>query len=188
MTSPMKPDPAKALVIIDMQAEMQRRIDAGLDCVNPEAGTHIARLAAAFRAAGLPVVHVRHRSDDPAAAFHPGNPLAAPMPCAEALPGEPVFTKTTSSAFASTDMAGWLRERGIGDLVVAGAVAGFCVNTTVRQGCDLGFRMTVARDAVLGFGLGEGQPDAATIFEVTMGLLAADFATVDESATILQRV
>lgn len=188
MTRPMKPDPAKALVIIDMQAEMQRRIDAGLDCVNPEAGDRIARLAAAFRAAGLPVVHVRHRSDDPAAAFHPGNPLASPMPCAEALPGEPVFIKTTSSAFASTELADWLRERGIGDLVVAGAVAGFCVNTTARQGCDLGFRMTVARDAVLGFGLGEGQPDAATIFEVTMGLLAADFATVAESPTILQRV
>lgn len=176
----------KALVIIDMQAEMQRRIDAGLDCVNPDAAARIAALAAAFRARGLPVVHVRHRAADPASAFHADSAMARPMPCAAALPGEPVFTKTTSSAFASTDMAGWLRGQGIDDLVVTGAVAGFCVNTTVRQGADLGFRMTVARDAVLGFGLGAAQPSAATIFEVTMGLLAADFATVVDSGAILQ--
>ena len=49
----------KALLIIDMQREMQRRIDAGLDCVNPDAPERIAALVRAYRDHGLPVLHVR---------------------------------------------------------------------------------------------------------------------------------
>ncbi|WP_151718592.1 isochorismatase family protein [Gemmobacter serpentinus] len=175
----------QALLIIDMQQEMQRRIDAGYDLVNPEAPAQIAALAARFRAQGRAVVHVRHRAQDPAAPFHVDAPGYAPMPCAEAEPGEAVFVKQTSSAFASTDLAAHLRGQGITDLVVTGAVAGFCVNSTVRAGADLGFRMIVVRDAVLGFGLPQDGLSARAIFDVTMGLLAADFAEMTESAAIL---
>ena len=53
---------ASALVIIDMQREMQVRLDAGRDCVNPGAGAAIARLVAACRAAEVPVVHAFGRA------------------------------------------------------------------------------------------------------------------------------
>ncbi len=46
-----------------------------------------------------------------------------------------------------------MRERGITHLVVVGAVAGFCVNSTVRAASDLGFAVTVVTDAVIGFDL-----------------------------------
>lgn len=170
---------ARALLIIDMQRMMQDRIDAGRDTVNPGAPARIAALAAEFRRRGEPVVHVRHRSGDPASALHPLAPGFAPLPCAEALPGEAVFEKTTSSAFASTGLGAHLAAAGITGLVVTGAVAGFCVNSTVRAGADLGFTMTVVRDAVIGFDL-PGLP-AQTIFDVTMAHLAADFATVTDT-------
>ena len=54
----------------------------------------------------------------------------------------------------------------------------------VRAGADLGFRMTVVRDAVLGFDL-SGLP-ARTIFDVTMAHLEADFATVLDTSAIIQ--
>ena len=51
-----------ALMIIDMQMDMQERINGGRDHVNPEAPDNIAALAAAYREAGghfiVPIPHV----------------------------------------------------------------------------------------------------------------------------------
>lgn len=177
---------AKTLIIIDMQMDMQRRIDAGYDHVNTEAPARVAALAAAFRQRGWPVVHVRHREENPASGFHPAAAGYPPMPCAEAEGSEPIFEKRTSSAFASTDLEAWLRAAGCTDLVVVGAVAGFCVNSTVRAAADLGFRVTVVPDAVLGFGLPDAGQSARAIFDVTMALLATDFAAMAQSAEVLE--
>nr|WP_303048859.1 isochorismatase family protein [Phaeobacter sp. HF9A] len=172
-------------MIIDMQMEMQHRILKGQDCVNPDAGARIATLAAQFRHNGWPVLHIRHRDDDPSSPLHRDAAGFAPHPCDTALPHEPVFEKQASSGFASTDLAAWLTAQGISDLVVTGAVAGFCVNSTVRAGADLGFNMTVVRDAVLGFALPAANLSAQVIFDVTMAHLAADFATLVESKALL---
>ncbi|GBQ35937.1 isochorismatase family protein [Gluconacetobacter azotocaptans] len=175
----------KALAIIDMQMDMQHRIEAGRDHVNPASPVRIAELAAAFRRKGLPVLHIRHADENRASPLHPEAAGYRPMPCAEALENEPVFVKRTSSGFASTDLAVYLRDKGIDDLFVTGAVAGFCVNSTVRAGADLGFNMTVVRDAVLGFDMPSAHLSARTIFDVTMALLEADFAKVVDSTAVL---
>lgn len=175
----------KALVIIDMQLEMQHRIAAGRDCVNAGAPERIAALAADFRQNGWPVVHVRHRDDAAQSPLHPEAAGYPPMACAEALEGEAVFVKRTSSAFAATDLAAHLQAQGITDLVVTGAVAGFCINSTVRHGADLGFDMTVVRDAVIGFDLPAAGLSARVIFDVTLAHLEADFARVIDTASVL---
>ncbi|MHA7777759.1 isochorismatase family protein [Roseibium sp. M-1] len=175
----------KALVIIDMQMDMQHRLEAGLDHVNPDAPANITALAAAFRAKSLPVIHVRHRDEDPASPMHPDGAGYEPMDCDAALDGEAVFIKTTSSSFASTDLAQHLKNEGIKDLVVTGAVAGFCVNSTVRAGADLGFNMTVVRDAVLGFDLPDAGVSAKNAFDVTMAFLEADFARMVNTSEAL---
>jgi nicotinamidase-related amidase len=173
----------KALVIIDMQMEMQHRIDAGRDCVNPDAPSRIAALSEAFRKSGQPVIHIRHSADDPASPFHADAAGYPPMPCAEAIAGEPIFLKRTSSGFASTDLEAYLRENGITDLLITGGVAGYCVNSTVRAGADLGFNMTVVEDAVIAFDL--PRLSARTIFDVTMAHLESDFAKIVDSAAVL---
>ncbi|MDA9207904.1 isochorismatase family protein [Octadecabacter sp.] len=167
-----------ALIIIDMQMMMQDRMDAGRDFVNPEAPGNIAALAAHFRATGQPVVHVRHSDDTAGSPLHPDASGYQPMPCAVAQDGEPVFIKTTSSAFASTDLEAWLRSEGIIDVLVTGAVASFCVNSAVRAGADLGFNMSIVEDAVIDFDLPHAGLGAQQIFDVSMGLLEADFAKV----------
>lgn len=172
-----------ALVIIDMQQEMQARIDAGRPHVHGDAPLKVAALAAAFRAAAQSVIHVRHAARDPAAPLHPAAPGYQPMPCAAEVEGEPVFVKHSSSAFATTDLADHLHAIGSPELYVVGAVAGFCVNSTVRAAADLGFRVNVVADAVLGFDL-PGY-DAQTIFDVTMALLAADFAEITDSDRVI---
>lgn len=175
----------KALVIIDMQMEMQFRIDGGRDCVNPDAPARIAALSDAFRKNGRPVIHIRHSADDPSSPFHADAAGYPAMPCAEAIAGEPVFLKRTSSGFASTDLEVYLRGKGITDLLVTGGVAGYCVNSTVRAGSDLGFNMTVVRDAVIAFDLPDAGLSARTIFDVTMAHLESDFAAIVDSAAVL---
>lgn len=174
-----------ALLIIDMQMVMQERLDAGRERVNGDAGENIAALAAAFRAARKPVIHIRHREADESSALHETAPGYQPMPCAKARENEPVFIKCTSSGFASTELEGYLHEVGITHLVVTGAVAGFCVNTTVRAGSDLGFRMSVVKDAVLGFDLPDANLSAREIFDVTMAHLASDFAEIIETRQLM---
>lgn len=175
-----------ALVIIDMQMMMQDRIAAGREHVNPDAPARIAALAGAFRREGRPVIHIRHRDDDPSSPLHPDAPGYQPMPCGQACGDEPVFLKRTSSGFVSTELEPYLRQEGITHLAVTGAVAGFCVTSTVRSGADLGFTMSVVRDAVLGFDLPAANLSAQAIFDVTMALLEADFATLVESAFWLE--
>lgn len=180
----------RALLIIDMQMEMRHRIDARLDHVNPDAPDRIAALVAGFRGMGLPVIHIRHRALSPDSRLSEGAAGYPPMPCAEAAPGEAVFIKHGSSGFADTVLERHLRAAGITELVVVGAVAGFCVNTTVRAGSDLGFAMVVVRDGVIGFGLpaagGTGAMlSAQTVFDVTMAHLESDFARLVDSETLL---
>lgn len=120
------------LIIIDMQLIMQHRIDAGRGVVNPNAAVAIGALLAAVRDAGWPVVHVRHAEADPASPLHVAAAGYPAMPCAAERDGEPVFVKHSSSAFATTALERYLRDRSITNLHVVGAVAGFCVNSTVR--------------------------------------------------------
>jgi len=174
-----------ALLIIDMQMVMQERLDAGRGRVNGEAAEKIAALAAAFRAARKPVIHIRHRDADENSPLNENAPGYRPMACAEARENEPVFIKSTSSAFASTELEGYLREVDITHLVVTGAVAGFCVNTTVRAGSDLGFKMSVVSDAVLGFDLPSADLSARTIFDVTMAHLESDFAEIVDTRQLM---
>ncbi|WP_430255038.1 isochorismatase family protein [Neorhizobium sp. DAR64872/K0K18] len=176
----------QALVIIDMQMLMQHRLDAARDHVNGDTPAKIALLTAQFRKEGGTIIHVRHGEPDPASAMYLGAPDQQVMPCAEALDGEPIFIKSTSSPFASTEMEKYLRDNGIGTLVVTGAVAGFCVNTTVRAGSDLGFEMIIVRDAVLGFDMLDEQLSARTIFDVTMAHLKSDFAVLLDTHEILE--
>ncbi|NSZ16340.1 isochorismatase family protein [Agrobacterium vitis] len=175
----------KALVVIDMQMYAQDRLDGGRDHVNGDAAVKIAALAAKFRENGDTVIHVHHGDPNPASPMHPGAPAQRVIQGLEPLRGEPVFVKSTSSPFASTDMENYLRDNRIDTLVVTGAVAGYCVNTTVRVGSDLGFKMIVVRDAVVGFDLPDENLSARVIFDVSMAHLKSDFANVVDSAEII---
>ena len=63
------------------------------------------------------------------------------------LGNEIVIPKTSSSLFNSTNFEYVLRNLGVQYLMVMGVVTDQCVETTVRDGCDRGFLMTVIEDA-----------------------------------------
>ena len=57
-----------------------------------------------------------------------------------------VIPKTSSSLFNSTGFDHVLRSLGVESLMVMGVVTDQCVETTVRDGCDRGFLMTLVED------------------------------------------
>src|SRR5215475_14121218 len=52
-----------------------------------------------------------------------------------------------SSGFANTDLDLQLKKHGIHQLIVIGLIAHTCIESTVRYGAELGYEITVVRDA-----------------------------------------
>lgn len=180
-----------ALLIIDMQKGMAHRIDAGRAPVDPQAMDRMADLLAEFRAQGLPVIHVHHDDPDLRSPFRRDTAGGQPMPCTMPADGEPVLWKSGSSAFAGTGLDALLRRAGIDRLVIVGAVAAFCVTSTTRAASDLGFKVLLPSDALLGFDLPAhdgGRLDAAIVHRVTLSLLGADFAEVLRADQVVARL
>jgi ureidoacrylate peracid hydrolase len=60
---------------------------------------------------------------------------------------EIVLPKTSSSVFISTNLGYVLRNLGVRSLVVAGVLTDQCVDSAVRDACDLGYLVTTVTDA-----------------------------------------
>ena len=69
--------------------------------------------------------------------------------CDQIAPGEDeiVLTKTSSSVFISTNIDYVLRNLGVRQLVLCGVVTDQCVESAVRDACDLGYLVTLVPDA-----------------------------------------
>jgi ureidoacrylate peracid hydrolase len=67
----------------------------------------------------------------------------------ELRPGEDemVFAKTSSSVFISTNIDYVLRNLGTRCLIIAGCLTDQCVDSAVRDACDLGYLVTLPTDA-----------------------------------------
>jgi ureidoacrylate peracid hydrolase len=60
---------------------------------------------------------------------------------------EIVIPKTSSSPFISTNIDYVLRNLGVRSLILAGILTDQCIDSAVRDACDLGYLVTVAADA-----------------------------------------
>ena len=76
----------------------------------------------------------------------PGEPGHDIIPELYPVAGEPVIDKPGKGAFYQTDLELMLHQRGIDTLLVCGVTTEVCVNTTVREANDRGFRCIVLAD------------------------------------------
>ncbi len=136
-----------ALLLVDVQNDYFAGGAMPLDGMD-RAAARAARLLAAFRERGLPIVHVRHLSVRPGATFFvPGTPGADIHASVAPRAGEPVVEKNFPNAFRATDLEPRLRAAGADHLVIAGAMSHMCIDATARAAFDQGFKCTVAEDA-----------------------------------------
>jgi nicotinamidase-related amidase len=164
-----------AIVVIDMQRDFLEPGGFGETLGNDvsrlaSAVGPIKRLLEAARKRAMLIIHTRegHRpdmTDAPKAKVERGGPSmrigdAGPMGrilirgepghdiIEELYPmdGEPVIDKPGKGAFYATDLQTVLQNHGIQNLVVCGVTTEVCVNTTVREANDRGYRVVVPGD------------------------------------------
>jgi nicotinamidase-related amidase len=158
---------------------------------NPGAEARIAELLAAWREAGAPVIHVRHRSTDGEAdgLFRDGGFEFKP----EATPtdGEPVLAKTVNTAFIGTDLEQRLRGSGAETVVVAGLTTDHCCSASARMASDLGFEVWFVADATATHAreLPDGRRfDAETMHATALASLSEEFAEIVDADEAVSRL
>jgi len=180
------PRERRALVIIDMQRGINHPRFGRRN--NPEAEGNIARLLAAWRAAGAPVVHVRHVSRSPASVFWPGQPGAEFQDQLAPRDGEHVVEKNVPDAFINTGLERWLRERDIRDVVIVGVITNNSVESTARTSGNLGFATVVVADAAFTFDKRDYAGTARSAEEVhamSLANLDGEYATIASTREVL---
>lgn len=169
-------EPARtALLVIDMQnytarpdggeyrdvpqPECQARYGAFFRRLSETVLPNIARLLETCRAARIEVIYTviesltkdgRDRSLDykisnlfvPRGAWD-AQVLDEIAPCEDEI----VLPKTSSSVFISTNIDYVLRNLGVRYLIVTGGLTDQCVDSAIRDACDLGYLVTCATDA-----------------------------------------
>jgi len=135
-----------ALIIIDLQTAMLDGVMFPPMFDHEALLRRVAALLAAARRVGAPVAFVRHdgEGDEPLARGAPGWPI---HPAIAPMEGEPIFEKTVGDAFAQTDLAGWLAERGADEVVLIGAQTDFCVNATFGGAKERNLATAIVADA-----------------------------------------
>jgi nicotinamidase-related amidase len=132
--------------------------------------THLRALVEAARRAGTAVFYVPHRrwrEGDFDGWRHPGpwqsltdreTIFAEGMwgadwhPELAAQPGDVVIREHWGqNGFANTDLDLQLKQRSIERIIVAGMMANTCVEATARCGAELGYHVTLVRDATAAF-------------------------------------
>jgi len=164
-----------ALVIIDMQRDFLEPGGFGETLGNDvsqlaSAVGPISKVLAAARKSGMLVIHTREGhlpdlSDAPPAKVERGAPslrIGDPgsmgrilirgeaghdiIPALYPVAGEVVIDKPGKGAFYATQLGDVLKQRGIENLLVCGVTTEVCVNTTVREANDRGYRCVVIAD------------------------------------------
>jgi len=146
----------QALILVDVQESFRRR-PYFRDEELPRFLHNVQSLINRCQSRGIALVQVFHQelTDDAA------NPFSAASGCVRAMPelslrADAVFYKQVHSAMFGRNGGGvtleaWLRERGIGELLITGIRTEQCCETTTRHASDLGFGVRYVSDATLTF-------------------------------------
>jgi gluconolactonase len=157
-----------ALVIQDLQNDVIIDGGAFADSGAPAHATsqnvvaNVKGLAAACRAAGVPVIHVWYIVEQDAPGLKQNAPLfegvkgsnalvrgtwgAAPVEGLEPQPGDHVVEKMRMNGFYNTRLDILLRGLGVENLIITGAWTNMSIEHTARHAADAGYRAIVASD------------------------------------------
>ena len=134
------------LLVIDVQREYfsprsPLRIPDGLAVLDQLSG-----LVESARAAGVPIVHIRHEEEPGSGVFEPGSDEVETMDEVAPQGDEPVITKHLPGSFDGTDLQDTLEELGARTVIVGGFMTHMCCDTTAREAQALGYDVVFLTD------------------------------------------
>jgi gluconolactonase len=157
-----------ALIVQDMQNDIIMEGGASADSGAPAHANsqnvveNVKGLAAAARAAGVPVIHIHYIVEDGAPGLKLNAPLfqgvkdanalvrgswgAAPVDGLEPQEGDFVVEKMRMNGFYATTLDTLLRGLGTETLVITGAWTNMSIEHTSRHGADAGYEIVVISD------------------------------------------
>lgn len=94
------------------------------------------------------IIHVRHENSDAVPFFNKGTSGAEIHETVKAEGNETVITKHHPNSFIETNLQQVLDEHKIKDIILVGAMTNMCIQGTARGGQELGYNVTVVKDAV----------------------------------------
>lgn len=172
----MKP----GLILIDIQNDYFA--GGKLELADMErAADNAKKLLASFRKAKLPLFHIQHISTQPTATFFQPDTVGVEIN-ERVLPqsDEIVIKKHFPNSFRETDLFKNLKNSGVEDVVICGAMSHMCIDATTRAAFDFGFNCIVIEDACTTRDLqfkGE-RIEASKVHGAFMSALSARYARV----------
>jgi nicotinamidase-related amidase len=138
----------RALIVIDVQNEY---FDGALPISDPPSGTsleNIGKAMEAAKAAGVPVIVVRHTdSEEDAKIFRKGSHAWELHPEIERRERDHLVDKTLPGSFTDTPLGDILASDGVDTVSITGYMTHMCVDTTARQAAHRGLAVEILNDA-----------------------------------------
>lgn len=174
------------LVILDVQDAIDRPNWDGKN--NPGYLAVIQRLLDHWRSNGWPVLHVKHDEPTPTSSYYVHGPWNGIKTDVAPIKGEPVITKRENCAFIGTELDAILKRMQVKRLVLTGVVIHNSMDATVRAGKALGYSIILPSDATTAVPVSGAHGtswDAATVYELTLAILGAEYADVMSSDEVV---
>lgn len=175
MTAPLYPAERTGVLLVDPYNDFLSeggKLNGMARAIVDSAGTvaHMREIVAAARTAGIPIFYVPHHRARPSdfsawkhlspyllgghhlQVFAEGSWGGQWHPDFEPQPQDVIVKEHWSaSGFANTDLDLQLRRRGVEQVIAIGMLANTCIETTARFAAELGYHVTLVRDATAAF-------------------------------------
>ena len=179
----------RALLVIDVQKEY---FSGAMPVSYPQGSFDniLSAMDAAGRC-GIPVILVRHASAKPdSKVFVKGSEPWQLMPQVAERPHAMIVEKSLPGSFTNTGLQGWLGEKGITTVVIAGYMTQVCCDTTSRQAAHRGFGVEFLSDATgtLDFENPAGKVSAEELHRAILVTQGQGFAEVLSTGEWIKRI
>ena len=198
------PQKTTGLLIVDPYNDFMSEGGKLYDVTKPQADSvhfyeNMRKLIPAVRAAGIQVFIVPHHRTRPTdfdnwAAINPTQGETKRKECFQdgawgggfhpefgPQPGDVIALEHwAQNGFANTDLDAQLKQHGINKLIFVGFIANSCVEASARMGMELGYHVTLIKDATAAF-----NPEGMVAARVNAKLFAHSELTTDELLAVL---
>ncbi len=135
------------LILVDIQNDYFPGGNMELTRMN-EASLNAKDLLSLFRKNQWPTFHIQHIAEQEGAAFFLPNTEGSELhQSIKPLPEETIIQKKFPNSFRETTLLKELKNAGVEQVVICGAMSHMCIDATTRAAADFGYSCMVVHDA-----------------------------------------